>query len=152
MFFAILWNSTFLLFYYSARKKATSIVFIWGDKGYPADRFEYKKASEWYLVAELWAKQFWVFLIKIYIMNFFRKHPKLFCLYLSNHISHRGCFVVKTNGRISSITLYKDHCCGFFMSWVIKEQRKLYFENVEKTPNFGRVVHTQIRVRLFIFC
>ena len=48
--------------------------------------------------------------------------------------------------------IYKDHRCSLFMSWVIKQQRKLYFENVGKTPNFGRVVHTQIRVRLFIFC
>ena len=27
---------------------------------------------------------------------FFLKHPKLFCLYLSNQISLRGCFVFKT--------------------------------------------------------
>ena len=38
---------------HSARKKAIPIVFIWVDKGYPADRFEYKTASERYLVAEL---------------------------------------------------------------------------------------------------
>ena len=53
--------------------------------------------------------------------NFFKKHPKLFCLYLSNQISLRGRFVFKTNGRISSITSYKDHCCSFFTSGVIKQ-------------------------------
>ena len=40
-------------FYISARKKATAMVFIWGDRGYPAVRFEYKTASERYLVVEL---------------------------------------------------------------------------------------------------
>ena len=42
------------------------------------------------------------FLKKLY-SKFFWKHPKLFCLYLSNQISLRGRFVFKTNGRISSI-------------------------------------------------
>ena len=44
------------------------MVFILGDRVYPADRFEYKTASERYLVAELKAKQFWVFLEKIEIV------------------------------------------------------------------------------------
>ena len=73
--------------------------------------------------------------------EFFWKHPKLFCLYLSNQITLRSRFVFKTNGRISSITSYKDHCCSFFTSWVIK--KKWYFDNFEKkTPNFGRAVRT----------
>ena len=42
-----------LLLYYSASKKAIAMVFIWGDRGYPAVRFKYKTASDWYLVAEL---------------------------------------------------------------------------------------------------
>ena len=29
--------------------------FIWGDEGYFASHFEYKMASEGYLVAEIWA-------------------------------------------------------------------------------------------------
>ena len=29
------------------------MVFIWGDRGYPAVRFEYKSASERYLVTEI---------------------------------------------------------------------------------------------------
>ena len=41
-----------LLPYFSARKKATAMVFIWSDRGYPAISFEYKTASEGYLVAE----------------------------------------------------------------------------------------------------
>ena len=40
-------------FNYSACKKATAMVFISGDRGYHAIRFEYKTASEQYLVAEL---------------------------------------------------------------------------------------------------
>ena len=59
--------------------------------------------------------------------DFFQKHPKSFCLYLSNQISLRGCFVFKTNGRVSSITSYKDHCCSFFTSWDIMATRMLYF-------------------------
>ena len=43
----------FLFHYYSACKKATAMVFIGGDKGYPAVRFEYKAASDQYLVAEI---------------------------------------------------------------------------------------------------
>ena len=40
----------FLLLYYSACKKATLMVFMGGDREYPAVRFEYKTASERYLV------------------------------------------------------------------------------------------------------
>ena len=39
--------------YYSASKKATAMVFIWGDRGHPAVRFEYNTAYERYLVAGL---------------------------------------------------------------------------------------------------
>ena len=73
-----LWNWTFLLLYYSARKKATSTVFIWGDKGYPAVRFEFKTASEQYLVAEIQAKQFWVFFEKNEVLNFSKKKQNSF--------------------------------------------------------------------------
>ena len=61
VFFQNVQNTAFLLLYYSACKKATAMVFIWGDRRYPAIRFEYKTASELYLVAELQAKQFWLF-------------------------------------------------------------------------------------------
>ena len=71
--------------------------------------------------------------------DLFWKHPKLFCLYLSNEISLRGRFVFKTNGRTSSIISHKDHCCSFFMSWVIKATRMFsekiwplnFFENTQ---------------------
>ena len=42
-----------VLLYYSARKKAIAMVFIWGDRRYHAVRFEYKTASERYLFAEI---------------------------------------------------------------------------------------------------
>ena len=71
--------------------------------------------------------------------EFFRK---VFCLYLSNQISLRGRFVFKTNGMISSITSYKDHCCSFFTSWVIKQQKSCILNILEKTPNFGCTVRT----------
>ena len=77
------------MLYYSAGKNATAMVFIGGDRGYPAVRFEYK-----------------------------------------------------TIGRISSITSYKDHCSSFFTSWVIKQQKSCILNILEKTPNFGRTVHT----------
>ena len=79
---------------------------------------------------------------KILSFNFFKKHPKLFCSQLGNQISLRGRFVFKTNGRIFSITSYKNNCCSFFTSLVIKPSKKLYFGNFEKTPNFGRMVRT----------
>ena len=52
-FFNIFKIQLSLLLYYSALKLATTMVLKLGDRGYPAIRFEYKTASEQYLVAEL---------------------------------------------------------------------------------------------------
>ena len=52
--------------------------FIWGDRRYPAVRFESKTASEWYLVAEIKAKQFWVCLIKIELLIYFENTQNCF--------------------------------------------------------------------------
>ena len=41
---------SFLLLYYSACKRATATIFIWVDREYHPVRFEYKPASEGYLV------------------------------------------------------------------------------------------------------
>ena len=65
--------------------------------------------------------------LKKWNSDFFLKHPKSFFLYLSNQISLRGCFVLKTNGMISSITSYKDHWRSFFTSWDIKQQRTVFW-------------------------
>ena len=51
-------------------KKATAMVFVWYDKGYPVTCFECKTASEWYFVVELWANQWWVFFKNIEILIF----------------------------------------------------------------------------------
>ena len=48
VFLSNVWNSKFLLLYYSTRKEATAMVFIWCDKRYPGVCFEYKTASERY--------------------------------------------------------------------------------------------------------
>ena len=53
VFFQNFQNTAFLLLFYSVSKKATEMVFIRGDRGYSAVRFEYKTASERYFVAEL---------------------------------------------------------------------------------------------------
>ena len=53
-------------------------VYIWGDREYPAVRFEYKTVSEQHLVAELWATQFWMFFEKIWILNFFENNRNCF--------------------------------------------------------------------------
>ena len=53
-----------------------------------------------------------------------RKHPAL-------------RFVFKTNGRISSITSYKDHFCSFFTSWVIKQQKWCILTILKKHPTLG---------------
>ena len=52
-FFQNCQNTPYLLLYYSAYKKATAMVSIWGDRGHPAICFEYKTDSERYLVGEL---------------------------------------------------------------------------------------------------
>ena len=49
--------------------------------------------------------------------------------------------VLKTHSSIFSITSYKDHCCSLFKSRVIKNQN-LYFDDIEKTPNFGSMVYS----------
>ena len=72
--------------------------------------------------------------------EFFWKHPKLFCLYISNQISLRGRFVFKRNVRISSITSFKDHCCSF--SYELKATKMLNFIDLKKTPNFGHTMRT----------
>ena len=51
------------------------MVAIWGDRVYPAIRFEYKTVSERHLVAEIYAKQFKVFR-KNSEFQFFLKTPK----------------------------------------------------------------------------
>ena len=57
------------------------MVFNRGDRGYPAVRFEYKTASEQYLVAELEVKQFLVFFFK-------RKEIKIFFENTQNCFAH----------------------------------------------------------------
>ena len=50
-----------MLLTYSACNKATAMVFIWGDKGYPPIRFEYKTASQENLVIEILVNNFLIF-------------------------------------------------------------------------------------------
>ena len=52
VFFQNFQNTAFLFLYYSAHKKATAMVYICGDRGYPAVRFDYKMFSDRYLVTE----------------------------------------------------------------------------------------------------
>ena len=78
--------------------------------------------------------------------EFVRKHPKLFCLYLSNQILLRGRFLFKTNGRISSITTHKDHWYSFIYKLSNEAIKNLYFENFEKTPNFGIWKNKHLRI------
>ena len=83
------------------------MVLIWGDKGYPAVRFEYKMTSEQYLVTELWAKQFWVFFEKIEILNFFKNTQNRFAYILST----KYC---------SEAVLYSKRTAGYPLSPHIK--------------------------------
>ena len=80
--------------------------------------------------------------LKILKFWIFSKTPKTILLISHNQISLGGGFVFKTNGRISSIISYKDHCCSFFTSWVIKQQKSCILTILKKTPNFGRAVRT----------
>ena len=68
--------------------------------------------------------------------EFIQKHPKLFCLYHSNHF-FRGHFVFKPNGRILFFTSYKDDWCSFFTSWVIKQQKCWISQICKKHPISG---------------
>ena len=105
--FQIFQNTAFLLLYYSACKKGTTMVLIWGDRGYPAIRFEYKTTSEQYLVTELWAKEFWVFFEKSEILNFFKNTQNRFAYILST----KYC---------SEAVLYSKRTAGYPLSPPIK--------------------------------
>ena len=86
--------------------------------------------------------------------EFFWKHPKLFCLYLSNQITLRGRFVFKTNGRITSFTSYKDHCCSLFTSWEIKQSKSYILEilNFSITPNIVLLISQEPNIAKGPFC
>ena len=83
------------------------MVFIWGDRGYLAVRFEYKTASDQYLVAELLANQFLVFLEKIEIVIFLENTQNCF-VYISA-TKYRSTAILdfwgshKRNGRIKKL-------------------------------------------------
>ena len=53
------------------------MVFIWDDRGYLPVCFEYKMAYDRYLVAEIKAERFWVYLGK-YRFSIFQQLLKLF--------------------------------------------------------------------------
>ena len=76
-----------------------------------------------YLKSQIWNKT--------WISEFFRKHQKLFWLYLSNQISLRGRFVFERNGRIwrpIMLLLYKLSK---------KARKKLYFEKNTQLLAYG---------------
>ena len=103
---------------------------------------KFQKLNEISWLENNWKLRFVITMTKFKNFKLFKKHPKLYFVYLSNQILLRGRFVLKTNGRMSSIIWNKDHCCSFFTSWVIKQQTKLYIEHIEKTPKFGHMVRT----------
>ena len=122
--FQNVWNEAFLLLYYSACKRATAMVFKYG---------EIENISPFVLntkrpLRDIWLLRYLVSNIiniwKTWKSVFFWKFTKLFCLYLSNQISFKGRFVLKMNGRILQAT------------------KMLYFENKEKTSNFWPAAHT----------
>ena len=84
------------------------MVFIRGDRGYNAVRFEYKTASERYLVAELQAKQFWMFSKKkTNILNFFE--------------NTQNCFAyISTTLYCSEVVLYSNRMARYPLSPHIK--------------------------------
>ena len=96
---------------------------------FPSDTW-YHIVDIWELISNTWCliHEIWKFRTSIFV----KKHTKL-----SNQISLRGCFVFKTNSRIFSIPLYKDHCCSFFTSWVIKQQKNWILNILKKHPTLG---------------
>ena len=81
----------------------------------------------------------------MFFFEFLWKHPKLFFLYLSYQISLRGRFVFKTNGRISSITSYKDYCCSFFTSYVANQQISCILDILKNTKLWAYSAHPRLR-------
>ena len=150
VFFQDCQNTFFLLLYYSACKKTY-------NNGLCMRWYRISCHSFW-IQNGLWAifgcwdiskTVLGVFKInqKLY---FYQKHPKLFCLYLSNQISLKGHFVFKTNDKIPSITSNKQQCCSLFISWVIKQQKSCILNILKNTPNFGcmvRSAHPRLRLK-----
>ena len=79
-FFSKLMKLEFFCFITQLVKKLQ--LFICVERRYPGIRYEYKTASEWYLVTELWAKPFGAFFEKILNLNFF-ENPQNFFAYIS---------------------------------------------------------------------
>ena len=115
-------------------KKATATVFKSGDRGYSPVRFEYNTASERYLVAELWLKQFWVFFEKSEILNFFENTQNCFA-YISatKHGSEAVLYSKRTQGSPLSPYL-KTIAVVFFTSWVIKQRKCCTLKVLKKHP------------------
>ena len=112
------------------------MVFIWGDRGYPAVRFEYKTASEQYLVHEIYAKQFWAFSKKFRI-SIFSKNTQNYFAYNSPTKYCWDAVSLKTNGTISSITSCKFLCCSFFYE-LSKSNKSIVFRKIsEQHPCSG---------------
>ena len=64
-------KTVFFIDLYLDSKEATAIIFILGIRGYPPVLFEYRKAFEGYLLAEIKAEQYLVgYIWKISVLQF----------------------------------------------------------------------------------
>ena len=120
-------STLFLMLYYSTSLKSTATFFISGYTEYLPVHFQFKMAPVDYSVAEILATQFWVHQKNI-DFQFFQNLSNLCCLYLSNQISFRGCFVFKRMGGYPLSPEVKNVAVAF-RSREIKQQKSVYFEN-----------------------
>ena len=81
---------------------------------------------------------FWFFGNK-QIFNFFKQHRKLFCLYLSNQILLRGCFLSKRTAGYPLSTHTKTIPVAF-LKLSNRATKKRIFENFKKAPNYWCMV------------
>ena len=98
-----------MLLYCSACKKATAMVFIWGDREYSAVNLEYNTVSERYLGCWDISKTVLGVLEKIQNFNFVKKHPKLFCFAYNSATKYH-----------SDAVLYSKQTVGYSLSPHIK--------------------------------
>ena len=127
VFFSNLWNLTFLLLYYSARKYSTSMVikdillFVLNTK---------KPLSDIWLLRYKQNK-FWCF-IKTNRISFLSKTPKTVLLISQQTNIAQRLFCIQ-NKRQDTLYSYPYSCCSFFTSWVIKQQKNSILNFLKNT-------------------
>ena len=65
----------------------------------------------------------------------------------TKYLSEAVNYVFIMNGRISSITSYDDHCCSFFTSWAIDQQKSCIWTFWKNTQLWAYGAHPRLHLK-----